>query len=43
MTFTEAAFYRMGLVLLFGLASLILAYWPSPKDQAEHPNTHALK
>lgn len=43
MTFSEAAFYGMGLVLLFGLASLVLAYLSNPKDEADHPHNHALE
>lgn len=41
MTFSEAAFYGMGLVLLFGLASLVLAYVSTSGDKAAHPRKHA--
>lgn len=41
MTFSEAAFYGMGLVLLFGLASLVLAYLAKPKDGAVQSHKHA--
>jgi len=41
MTFSDAAFYGMGLVLLFGLISLVLAYLFKPKDETDHPRSHA--
>ena len=41
MTFSEAAFYGMGLVLLFGLVSFVLAYLSKPKNETDHPRSHA--
>ena len=35
MTFSEAAFYGMGLVLLFGLVSFVLAYLSKPKNETQ--------
>jgi hypothetical protein len=41
MTFSEAAFYGMGLVLLFGLASVVIAYLAKPKDGTAQSHKHA--
>ncbi|MDP1605892.1 MAG: NAD-dependent epimerase/dehydratase family protein [Rhodocyclaceae bacterium] len=40
MTFTEAAFYGMGLVLLFGIAALLLAYLSKPGERDDRPVMH---
>jgi len=42
MTFTQAAFYGMGLVLLFGVASLVIAYLSKTgKSDEDRHLTHA--
>lgn len=41
MTFTEAAFYGMGLVLLFGIVVLVFAYLNKSGEQTDRPFTHA--
>lgn len=43
MTFIEAAFYGMGLVLLFGLVALLLAYVSKPSEDktGSQPHRHA--
>ncbi len=40
MTFTAAAFYGMGLVLLFGIAALLLAYLSKSGKRHDHPIAH---
>ncbi len=36
MTFVQAAFWGMGLVVLFGLVAVIIAYWPSATGKRDN-------
>lgn len=38
MSFTEAAFYGMGLVVLFGLAAVVLAVLQKPSKSKHEPH-----